>query len=53
VTIAVEDDPRQLVAALAAVKLEQYAAAITFIIDEAQQIERLGEATQHLEAAST
>ena len=30
-TIAVEDDPRQLVAALAAVKLEQYAAAITFI----------------------
>ena len=44
-----EDDPRQLVATLAAVKLDQDAAAVTLVIDKAQHIERLGEATQLLE----
>jgi hypothetical protein len=38
---AVEDNPRQLVATFAPVKLDQDAAAVTLVVDEAQHIERL------------
>jgi hypothetical protein len=39
--LAVEDDTGELVAALAAVQLDQDAPAIGFIVDEAKKVERL------------
>src|ERR1019366_6701467 len=47
--LAVEDDPRQLVATFSSVELDEDAAAVALIVNEAQQIERLGQATQFLE----
>ena len=46
--LAVEYDARKLVATFATIELDQDAAAITFVVDEAQHIERLGKAPQLL-----
>ena len=47
--LAVEDDARELVTALAAIELGEDAAAIGLVVDVGEQVERLDQATQLLE----
>jgi len=48
---AVEDDPGKLMASFTAVELNEDAPPVVFVVDEAQQVKRLDEATQLLQGA--